>query len=122
MASSEAVPALSSPSSGGLVRRLGAYLLDSLLAGSDVILVSVTLRALSAIGLRGTAAHDIDPELMWRSLEMPAKLAIVFGFVLSMGPIYLALFEASPWQASFGKRILDMHVTDHEDKRISIAR
>ncbi len=74
------------------------------------------------MGLWTSAAHDMDPQMVWRSLEMPAKLAVVFGFALSTGAIYLTLFESSPWQASFGKRILDMHVTDNEGKRISFAR
>ncbi len=55
-------------------------------------------------------------------LGVVAKLCIIFGFVLSMGPIYFILCEASAWQATFGKRLLKIYVTDDGRKRISIMR
>ena len=40
-----------------------------------------------------------------------------------MGPIsYFILCEASTWQATFGKRLLRIYVTDDSRKRISIMR
>jgi len=36
-------------------------------------------------------------------------------------PIYLILFDASLWQATFGKRIRKIYVTDNEGRRISLA-
>jgi hypothetical protein len=39
-----------------------------------------------------------------------------------MGVIYFTLFESSVWQATFGKRLLDIHVTDDEGRRIGIRR
>jgi uncharacterized RDD family membrane protein YckC len=121
MDGSQAVPALSSSCFGGLGRRLGAHVLDVAIALLPILLVGFALRGFRAIGLL-SAAHDIGPEMMWRSLGISAKLAVVVGFLLSTGAIYLTLFEASPWQASFGTRILDIRVTDNAGKQISVAR
>jgi uncharacterized RDD family membrane protein YckC len=39
-----------------------------------------------------------------------------------VGPIYLGFFEASPWQASIGKRIFNLYVTDITGSRLSLGR
>jgi hypothetical protein len=44
--------------------------------------------------------------LVWHGLKVGAKAAVIIGFIVSVGPIYLALLKASAWQASFGKRLL----------------
>jgi uncharacterized RDD family membrane protein YckC len=36
--------------------------------------------------------------------------------------VYFALLESSPWQASLGKRMLGLKVTDLEGRRISFGR
>ena len=109
------------PSFAGLGSRITAYLLDLLIAFSVLILAGITMRTLRAVGL-WTPAGMGDPEQAWRTLGVGAKLAIVSAFVVSGGPIYLILFEASPWQATFGKRILKIYVTDNEGRRISLTR
>jgi uncharacterized RDD family membrane protein YckC len=65
---------------------------------------------------------ETDPELLWRELAAPLKFAVVLSFILSMGPIYHILFESSAWQASWGKRLLNIYVVDSEGKRASSAR
>jgi uncharacterized RDD family membrane protein YckC len=121
MATSQAaIEPLHSPRFAGLARRLAAFLLDGLLALCVVIVMSITMKAFRALGLWNPATED--PRTTWGNLEISAKGAVIFGFLLSMGAIYLPLFEASPWQASFGKRILNVHVTDTEGRRISVAR
>jgi uncharacterized RDD family membrane protein YckC len=119
-ASQAATEPLHSPRIAGPARRLAAFLLDGLIAVCVVIIISITMRGFRALGLWMPATQD--PQTTWGNLKISAKLAVVFGFLLSMGAIYLPLFEASPWQASFGKRILDVHVTDTEGRRISVVR
>ncbi len=46
----------------------------------------------------------------------------MIAFVLSIGPVYFALCEASPWQATLGKRLLHIYVASDDGKRMSIAR
>jgi len=123
MASSQPVPtALPQPSFAGLGRRLAAYFLDVLIAASVILIAGFSMRGLRAVGLWMPAVQELSPSEIWRGFGVGAKLSVVFGFVLSMGPIYLALFESSPWQASFGKRLLDIYVSDNEGNRISVAR
>ena len=118
--SQESLGPIHSPRYAGLTRRLTAFLLDVLIAVCVVMIVGMTMRGFRALGL--WMPTPIDPQATWRSLGVPAKLAVLLGFFLSMGALYLPLFEASPWQASFGKRILDIHVTDNGGKRITVAR
>ena len=103
-----------------LGRRFAAHLVDILIALSVVLLTVMVLRILRAIGFWTPAVQD--PEQTWRTLGVVAKLCIIFAFVLSMGPIYFILCEASTWQATFGKRLLRIYVTDDSRKRISIMR
>jgi uncharacterized RDD family membrane protein YckC len=118
--SKAAIEPLHSPEFAGLARRLAAFLLDGLIALCLVVVMSITMQGFRALGLWMPTPQD--PQTTWAGLEISAKFAVVFGFLLSMGAIYLPLFEASPWQASFGKRIFDVHVTDSEGRRISVAR
>jgi uncharacterized RDD family membrane protein YckC len=39
-----------------------------------------------------------------------------------MGCLYYTLFEASPWQATPGKRILRLYVTDLNGRRLTFPR
>jgi hypothetical protein len=60
--------------------------------------------------------------VLWHGLAVPAKLAVVMLFVVSMGPIYSGLFQASGWQASIGKRFLTIYVTDEAGRRLGLGR
>lgn len=123
MTSSQQVPAaLPKPLFAGLASRLAAYLLDALISLLLLFLVAFVLLAMRVLHLWTLAGQGRPPEEIWRSLGVSAKLAVVFVYVLSLGPMYLALFEASPWQASFGKRMLNIYVTDDETGRIGVAR
>src|SRR5450755_2073488 len=130
MASSQPALTLDSRAYGGLGRRLGAYLVDVVIAFSLLLLVGITFRIFRALGLWGTvAAQQLAqgtpawaPEEAWKALSVGAKLAIVVAFILSEGAIYRVLLEASAWQATFGKRLLNIHVTDESGRRISLAR
>jgi len=78
-------------------------------------------RILFAAGLV-TSVQPTDPVTLWNSLGIGLKLVVLFAYVLATGPIYFALFESSPWQATFGKRLLTIHVTGDDSQRISLAR
>ncbi|MFZ1918844.1 MAG: RDD family protein [Terriglobales bacterium] len=123
MASSQQLPVeVPQRSFAGLGSRIAAHFLDVLISLSVIFVVGFLLRGLRVSGLWMPATAKAPPEEIWRGLGAVAKLAVVIGYLLSIGPIYLALFEASPWQASFGKRILNIYVTDNEGRRISTAR
>ncbi len=130
MSSSRVVPAAYSARAqfffAGLGRRLAAHLFDMTISASVFLVVDLTMRGLRAIGLwrpaTKRAVEDHDLMAAWHALGAFSKLALVLGFILSMGVIYSALFESSAWQATFGKRLLDMHVTDDEGRRIGVRR
>lgn len=123
-ASSLAAPAsVPQPSFASLGRRLAAYFLDVLIAASVILFTAFTMRGLRALVLwMPSLPQGIAPEAAWRALGPGAKSAVVFGFILLMGPIYLVLFESSAWQASLGKRLLHIYVTDQYGQRLSIVR
>jgi uncharacterized RDD family membrane protein YckC len=54
------------------------------------------------------------------AMPQPAPLVIVL--LVSLGCLYYTVFEASSWQATPGKRILKLYVTDLNGQRISIQR
>ena len=51
-----------------------------------------------------------------------SKVAIVVAFIVSMGVFYSGFFQASAWQATIGKRLLNIYVTDTVGRRISLTR
>jgi uncharacterized RDD family membrane protein YckC len=51
-----------------------------------------------------------------------SKLIVVLGYILSLGPIYVILFHASGWQATIGKRLLGIYVSDDAGNRITLSR
>jgi uncharacterized RDD family membrane protein YckC len=111
---------LLSPPYASLGRRLAAHLFDILIAFSVLILTGIVMRILRAVGLWMPSGQA--PEQTWQALGPAAKCSIVLSFVLSMGPIYFVLWEASPWQATFGKRLLNIYVTSANRTRISLPR
>jgi uncharacterized RDD family membrane protein YckC len=55
-------------------------------------------------------------------MRAAGKAAIIVCFVVMMGPFYLGLMQASAWQASIGKRLLNIYVTDTAGRRLSLGR
>jgi hypothetical protein len=88
-----------------LVHRVAAYVIDLIIAFSVMMAAGFASRILFAAGLV-TPVPPTDPVSLWASLSAGLKLAVLFAYMLAMGPIYFALFESSPWQATFGKRLL----------------
>jgi uncharacterized RDD family membrane protein YckC len=123
MATSQAVSSpLTHPSYSGLGRRLAAYLVDAVLALAVLLMVVIVMRLLAAVGLwtPAFASQGLAPEEAWKALEF-GKFFVVLAYFIAQGLIYLILFEASPWQATFGKRLLNIYVTDNDGRRISVA-
>ena len=130
MASSRTVPVASAVvaqlSFAGLGRRLAAYLVDLAISASIFFPLTLTMWGLRGVGLwtpataRTGDGHDLLAP--WRALGTGSKLAVATGFVLSMGIIYYTLLESSAWQATLGKRLLGLYVTDDEGRRIGGGR
>ena len=121
MESSQTVPNATPSPYASLGRRIAAHLLDVLVAFSVLLLVAIVMRGLRAFGL-WMPDPGRTPEQAWQALGVVAKIFILVAFVLSMGPIYFMLWEASSWQATLGKRLLNIYVTDDNRQRISLGR
>jgi uncharacterized RDD family membrane protein YckC len=55
-------------------------------------------------------------------MDMPQPAPAVIGLLVALGCLYYTMFEASGWQATPGKRILRLYVTDLKGQRITFGR
>lgn len=55
-------------------------------------------------------------------LDMPRPAPLVIAILAGLGCLYYSVFEASSWQATPGKRILRLYVTDLNGQRITFGR
>lgn len=98
----------------GFWLRLVAYLLDSIALGFVVgifILGPLMERA------------GISPENPWVLFTGTSRQMIAINLLATMASwLYWALLESSRWQATLGKKMLGVEVTDLEGRRISFAR
>ena len=106
----------------GFWLRLVAYVIDNFLVGAAVVLVLIPLIFLTGLG--GLLSH-INPEEELND----AGVFVILGFVflalvasLVVTWLYHAMFESSEWQATPGKRMLGIVVTDSAGQRVSFGR
>ncbi|MFL6231386.1 MAG: RDD family protein [Pyrinomonadaceae bacterium] len=99
------------PTYAGFWLRLGASLIDSVLASALLCPVSFVLGAAGALADRGRGgAATAGAQL----------LAYVISIVVNW--LYFALCESSAWQGTLGKKLLGIRVTDDYGRRIGFGR
>ena len=99
----------------GFWLRLLAYILDSLLLG---FLLGVFVKPILQNNHVGTSAQDL-----WRFYNSGTRQAMAFMLLIQLANwLYFAAFESSKWQATPGKKLLTLKVTDLVGQRISFAR
>lgn len=98
----------------GFWLRAVAYVLDSLLLGFVVGFV-----ILMPLMERGAIPKD-NPWLLFTGVTQ--QIIAVQLLVTMASWLYFASFESSAWQATPGKRLLGLVVTDLEERRVSFAR
>ncbi len=104
------------PPPAGFWRRVGAYVVDAVLAVTVILTLSITASVLFAGSPAGTMKAGI--------VRLVASLdgtVVLFGWLV-LWPLYFALLESSPWQATLGKRVFGLIVTDRDGARISFGR
>jgi uncharacterized RDD family membrane protein YckC len=100
----------------GFWRRFVAFVIDSLILG--IATFPILLRPLvNNIGTQLTLEHYIEFIGGWSGAAIAFKLLVQL-----ISWLYWASLESSAWQATPGKRILGLRVTDLEGKRITFAR
>lgn len=107
---------------GGFWLRFLAYLIDG-----AVIIIGICVVAVPLVFLTGLGAYlsQINPEEDWN--ENGAWVIIPMIFLLATASLavtwlYHALMESSEWQATVGKKVLGLVVTDMEGRRVSFWR
>ena len=116
----ETIPALppsaavqTRPAYAGFWLRTAAFLIDNLILGFVFTIVMAS----------DPAAFIANFDLNALPLKtMPRFTPLGFAVVYLMVWIYFALFEASAWQATPGKRMLRLYVTDLAGRRLTLAR
>jgi uncharacterized RDD family membrane protein YckC len=88
----------------GFWMRLGAYLIDSLLLSTVLV-----------IALWPEIQRGMTPEQLSQDYRLLAA-------ELFLPWLYFALMESSPWQATLGKKAFRLRVTDLEGQRINLGR
>lgn len=115
-----------SASAQGLVRtayagfwlRLTAYAIDALILSAATLIIMVPLAPL----FFGTTPPQ--PPMPGEALKPAVMMfvSIVYGLAFLGSWLYFALFESSAWQATPGKRVLGLFVTDMHGGNISFGR
>jgi len=118
---------------GGFWIRFVAYLLDSVIIGIPLSIILVILflafggMALFHGAIAASAVSNPDPEAalaaatpMLGAILAFYAIAIFGGFVITW--LYFAGLESSARQATFGKSVMGMRVTDLNGNRISFGR
>jgi uncharacterized RDD family membrane protein YckC len=116
-----AVPVLPEGYYGGFWIRVAAYLIDHVLLGIVVAPFYFILIFPSVLRIIQQAQENSEPS--------PEVFASMFGAIFMFAGaafignwLYEALLTSSSWQATVGKRILRLKVTDDQGNRISFAR
>jgi uncharacterized RDD family membrane protein YckC len=100
------------PTYAGFWLRAIAYLLDS-------VIVSV---ALALAGSFKPTAFIVFPDANAASrFALPQLTPLAIALVIPIVWLYYAIFEASPWQATPGKRALRLYVTDISGRPLTFA-
>jgi len=80
---------------------------------------SATVAVFMPLMSRGAISADNPWEVYTGTTQQFFALRLL---ILMIQWVYFALLESSPWQASIGKRMLGLRVTDIEGRRISFGR
>lgn len=108
--------------------RFGAYLLDSIIIGVPLMILTFAI-LFAFLGSSGVLDAMLeDPEYLEASMtdEQAMKLllgyllAVLLNFILTVA--YYAGMHASKWQGTVGKKLLGLKVTDINGQRISFWR
>lgn len=112
-------PAVVMPGYGGFWIRFVAFVVDGIIVRLLVIPFAIALTAAGILHRAAPWGRFDTPEEVVRALS--TALAIVPVFIV-VNWLYEALLTSSDWQATLGKKMLNLRVTDEEGNRISFAR
>jgi uncharacterized RDD family membrane protein YckC len=115
------LPPVSRPYAGFWLR-LVAHLIDRFLCGAIFLAICLPLALLSglATNIQSMARNDHpDPALI---ASFVTSILLIVGLAVFASWLYNAYFESSDWQATVGKKVMNIIVTDLNGNRISFGR
>lgn len=107
---------------GGFWLRFLAYLIDGAVISLGIFVVGIPLVFLTGLG---TFLSEIHPDEDLNDAGFWLIIGVIFLFItvgLAVTWLYHAMMESSEWQATVGKKILDLAVTDMSGQRVSFWR
>ncbi len=126
MASSLAAsPADLQLSYAGVGRRVAAHLIDTLIVFTLTLVAVFLILWLHRVGVWSPPTFPtgpVDPLMLWEVTSVGARLLIIFNYFVALGVFYSGFLQASPWQATIGKRLLNVYVTDIGGRRLGLIR
>jgi uncharacterized RDD family membrane protein YckC len=108
----------------GFLRRLAAFIVDSVVLGIAMYAMIFLMVIVLGFGIGGIATM-FESSTRGGVPEGPLLWVFVIGFYvlpILMQGAYHILFTGSAWQATPGKRVLGIKVVDSEGARITLAR
>ncbi|EIJ81690.1 YxaI [Bacillus methanolicus PB1] len=113
---------------GGFWVRFAAYLIDSIILGIPLTILSFIITVVFFGASGGFDAALTDPNYLEQDPADAGAVAfagaylvsLLFNFIVSF--LYFAGLHASKWQATIGKNLLGLKVTDMDGNRISFGR
>jgi uncharacterized RDD family membrane protein YckC len=112
------------PKYGSLLQRMGAYLIDHVLAFVATFLtVNLIIRGSLALGLYpiaglilpGVGPGPLDVETLWESYSVLDRLRVMLVIVVLPRWTYMTVFQGSRWQATPGKMLLGLKIIGSDD-------
>jgi uncharacterized RDD family membrane protein YckC len=126
---SYATPVVPAPYSGGGVVYAGfwlrfvAYLIDSFIGGVGFVILLIPIAVLTGMTSffgRISSGEDIGNDAA--AATIIAFVLGLFAIVLLAHWLYFAWSESSSWQATIGKKMLNLKVTDMQGQPVTFAR
>jgi len=106
----------------GFWLRFLAFLIDNAVMGIGFVLILIPLIFLTGLG---GFISEIHPDEDMNDVGIFMLIGLLFlaaTFSLLLTWLYHALMESSEWQATLGKRVLGLVVTDMAGRRVSFGR
>ncbi len=101
--------------------RVGAFFIDAFICVCLFVVGALSVR-LFVIASAVPSGSPVNPAVVWQRMGA-GKLVFLFGLVpLCSGFFYHVLLETSGWQATVGKRVLNVYVADRQGNRIGPGR
>jgi uncharacterized RDD family membrane protein YckC len=106
----------------GFWLRVLAYLIDSAVIGIGFVVILIPLIFLTGLGDLLSRFHPDEDMNDFGLFLIVAMVFLATTVALVLTWLYHAFMESSAWQATLGKKLLGLVVTDMAGKRVSFGR